>query len=858
MRRRPTVYPFDIFTNRIYLREYIRIFAIILFVLEACNANEPQLQPATVTGVQTHRAAATDADSARDAGVGVAYTWSGKGCTRSACHGAIEPIREPSSTMFQRIAKKGARLGEPDGCTVCHGGTPSAPDAAGAHSGTVAAMAEAGGPDAFFADPASPWVNGRSCGQCHKEHVKAQWSSLMMTEAGKIQGTAWSFGGLEGYEHTWGNYDAKNPKGAHAQLGTDDYRAYMQVKRKLHPNVYPDSQKTVPPAPTQEDLEDLAQHPEMAAFTYMRAECQRCHLGVRGRFRRGDYRGMGCGACHVPYSNEGLYEGQDQALPRKEVGHPLTHQLQATRDAVVHVHGEEYSGIPVETCTTCHNRGKRIGVSYQGLMESAWGSPYTEGGGGQLDLHSKHYMALAPDVHAELGMLCQDCHTSLDVHGDGLLAGTNLAAVEIECSDCHGTPDAYPWELPLGYGDESGPGVAMGPGRGLSQTLPKMLRQGAKHDVEGGYLRTARGNPFPEVVRRGEQVVVHTAGGKDLILTPLKAMHDAEKFGVDAEVAMVHVDKHLETMECYSCHTQWAPQCYGCHVSIDYSVKGGSFDWVAAGHLHQTKEHRTDPSEQGYPVNIPGKVTEMRSFLRWEDPPLGVNGEGRVTPIIPGCQTSVTVIAPNGDTVLKNHVFRGPAHSEGAGEEGQAGSDMSPVQPHTVGKSRSCESCHTSRKAAGYGIGGGTTQRTLNTAKVVDLMTAGGKVLPKAARAQIEAVKGMRDWSAMIDANGKQLQTVGHHFSGSGPLSEVQRATLAREGTCVGCHQEIPDASLAVNALHHAAAQIDGIPKTAAQHNRLLDKVVLAAAWVQVAGGIAVGALVTLFLVLWRRRRHGP
>ena len=46
------------------------------------------------------------------------------------------------------------------------------------------------------------------------------------------------------------------------------------------------------------------------------------------------------------------------------------------------------SGQPVETCTTCHNRGKRIGVSYQGLMEAAWASPYTEGGGGQIGLHS--------------------------------------------------------------------------------------------------------------------------------------------------------------------------------------------------------------------------------------------------------------------------------------------------------------------------------------------------------------------------------------------------------------------------------------------------------------------------------------
>ena len=35
----------------------------------------------------------------------------------------------------------------------------------------------------------------------------------------------------------------------------------------------------------------------------------------------------------------------------------------------------------------------------------------------------------------------------------GQVSGT-LAQVEIECSDCHGTPKRYPWELPLGVGEE--------------------------------------------------------------------------------------------------------------------------------------------------------------------------------------------------------------------------------------------------------------------------------------------------------------------------------------------------------------------------------------------------------------------
>jgi hypothetical protein len=104
-------------------------------------------------------------------------------------------------------------------------------------------------------------------------------------------------------------------------------------------------------------------------YTYFRTECQRCHLGVRGRDKRGDMCGMGCAACHIPYSNEGFYEGTDHAIPQDKKGHPLVHSIQSSREAKVVANGKVYSDIPHETCVICHNHGKRIGVSFQGLME---------------------------------------------------------------------------------------------------------------------------------------------------------------------------------------------------------------------------------------------------------------------------------------------------------------------------------------------------------------------------------------------------------------------------------------------------------------------------------------------------------
>lgn len=769
---------------------------------------------------------------------------SGSQCAK--CHVGLEPIREADTGMMERIRELGAKRGDPDGCVVCHGGDPSATTAAAAHSGST-----------FYPDPGSPWVNEKTCGQCHPRHVKTQWTSLMMTEAGKIQGTAWAFGALEGgYDHKWGNYDVQNPKDSAERIGTDQYRAYMAALRKKEPQAFPDALTELPPAPR--DLARLKTHPEEAAFTYIRDQCDRCHWAVRGRKTRGDYRGMGCSACHIPYGTEGLYEGNDPNIPKDMPGHLLVHSIQATRGAKVTVHGKTYTGIPTETCAVCHNRGKRIGVSFQGLMESAFESPCTEGGGGQLPLHTKHYIAMQEDVHARKGMLCQDCHTSNDVHGDGFLAGSNLGAVEIECSDCHGTPAAYPWELPLGYMDEFDDAPKEGPARGTANALYSPLEQGTVNPVEDGYLITARGNPLPGSVRRGNRVVVHAAGGKDLELKPLKLLLAENALSAEGKLAMSGVAAHMKKMECYACHDTWAPQCYGCHVKVDYSGGKKGFDWTEAGHVHA----RSDPrgaSEQGYDCAIPGQTSEQRSYMRWEDPILGVNGEGRVSPIIPGCQVSVTVIDADGNDVVRNKIYRTPPGTEGSGPGGQLSLDMSPAQTHTVQKrARSCESCHVSEKALGYGIAGGRLTRAWDKPQFVELSDADGHILSEHARPQTEPIAGLTDdWSRIVTEDGKQLMTVGHHFTRSRPLNDAERANMSRAGMCQSCHQEIPAGSLAVGALHHAGEMAGALPRDPAGHATLVRKVLLTSAWAQVGGALgACGGLGMLAAAVAARRRR--
>jgi len=760
------------------------------------------------------------------------------GCVK--CHEGIEEIRDPHSKMMQEIYKVAEKAGHSgNDCIVCHGGDPTTMVKERAHEGTVKYFLDHDGPKDYYPAPASSWINQNTCGICHKEQVAAQMNSLMMSEQGKIQGALWSFGAKEGYSHTVATYSTKNPVDPHKRLGTSVYKSYMQELSALEPQGFPAETKELPKAPSAEEVEA---DPSLAVYTYLRQECLRCHTGSKGRSKRGDFRGIGCASCHIPYSNAGLYEGGDKQIS-KEPGHLLVHTIQSSRKAKVKVHDVEYSGVPVETCSTCHNRGKRIGVSYQGLMETEYQSTFDEYGNGQPQLHTKRYLHMQEDIHYKKGMLCQDCHTSNDMHGDGFLSGANLGAVEIECQDCHGTTSKYPWELPLGYSDEFSESAKKGEPRGTAGTVAEYLKQGSVAEAPEGYIISARGNPITKAVRKGEKVLMHLASGKDVELTPLKKLKADGKLSREALTAMDQIKAHTDELECYTCHATWAPQCYGCHVKIDYSGGRQNPDFLAASHdqdIHGTTGGMR--SLKNYLID--GQVTETRSFMRWEDPALSQNGEGRISPTIPGCQTTVTVIGKEGKALLQNHIFKIP-NAEGAGEEGQNAIDMTAVQPHTISKaSRSCESCHTSAKALGLGIGGGTMNGDPSRDTVVDLMTADGRLLPTRVEKQIPRIANLKnDYSRFIDENGTQLQTVGHHWTLSKPLNAKQRASVDREGVCLSCHQEMPDGDLAVSAMVHAS-EMAGLDIDKNMHGVILNKLLLFGAWLQLLVGILIGGYI--------------
>ena len=694
------------------------------------------------------------------------------GCTAAGCHSGISDIVPMTLGMMQLIKQTGQRHGDPDGCIICHGGNPDAKKKKKAHRSIPSSLLRAAGPKDFYPDPGSLWIAKNTCGVCHPGYVYRSKRSLMNTEAGKIQSNSHAWGIEPAGDHTvlWANHDLKDTDGPVPSGAAPAYETYMAEMIRLYPNQYP-SHLSMLPSP---DIQEIEKNPALAGFTYQRQECQRCHISVRGRKIPGEYRGMGCSACHMPYGNDGLYQGNDRSIPRDTPGHILRHTINGNRKT---------GGIALETCNACHNRGKKIGVSYQGRIASAYPSFLDKTGMPAPKLHGNTYLELPADLHHQAGkrqagtnqtgtpnrgLLCQDCHTSLDVHGDGNIHGTTLAQVEIECTDCHGTPERLPWDLPLGHKDEFGRDLSGSPARGTTaQKLLSDRQFGFNHDRQEGLLLTARGNPFGNVVKTREGVTVFSATGKAFKVPLLQQISLEKTWKTNlAPIAMSFIPAHLKNMECYACHSAWTAQTYGNHVRVTYQEKiPTKTDWVASANV-QTKNGGTAESKRGSKgILSPGLVRETPSFSRWEDPVLGINGEGNISPLMPGTQIVYTVIGKNGSVLVHNQMAENKTQARSIGQEkGLLSMDMAPAQPHTnQKKARSCENCHTRLKTAGLGMEGTSVN-----------------------------FKGI-DWTQVVTQDGRQLATVGTHWPLSRALNTKDINALLKSGTCLGCHSNMAD-----------------------------------------------------------------
>ncbi|MFQ5645576.1 MAG: hypothetical protein ACE5GM_01480 [bacterium] len=701
-----------------------------------------------------------------------------KGCL--SCHEGIETINKRMQPFLLMAAKQ--LYGKEQGyeCAICHEGKPSAPAKQEAHKG-------------MLPNPASLWVlhQGKGCARCHDrpgsittlqgrplkkpvggnlipmrvplndpaegdfgiDYTYRMARALMSLETGKANKTLSSNGIIPKGTFPYADYDMDDPDGAVPRMGSETYKAW--IKKALEAGYIKrlDKVKEIP------DLEQGTRvfgSREKAGLSDMyRKQCGRCHVWGEGRDKRGDLRASGCAACHMLYGNDGLYEGGDPTIPQKKAKrpYPLKHKITLA--------------IPAAQCSHCHTRGKRIGTTFMGLMEYDYvkdkkAPPYDKKGDPQEPLYTKEYMNIRPDVHLEAGMNCVDCHTSIDVHGDGNIYPVTFYQVEILCYDCHGTPDKYPWELAVGYGTP----VTLEGERGFKKFQGKE------------YLLTSRGNIRRNWIKEGNQAyIINRLTGKKQEIPILKTITDEDNYASkQGKVAMAVVHQHIEKLECYACHATWAPQCYGCHIKYDVNKQGT--DWVSTGKNPQ-------PGRQTI-VRKPGDIAiENRAFFRWESPILGKNFRGKVTPLIPGCQVFYTMVDKKGRLKTLNKFYRTST--------GHNSPTLAPLQPHSnTLVSRTCEDCHTTPKAIGYGTGNSRPAGEIQGDEPLftDLSAGAYGDIPgaKTGKAQIPKIKNFPyALDQLVTRNGKQVQNMPLPRDRS--LSDQERNLVEREGTCIACHQ---------------------------------------------------------------------
>ncbi len=591
-------------------------------------------------------------------------------------------------------------------------------------------------------------------------------------------------GGLDNddFIHRYANHKTTDEDGFEPIFGTSEYKDYVKEIINLHKGQFPEKLDKIP----QTDLKTIKENPNQAVYNYLR-NCNACHLESKGKQVRGHFRGLGCFACHAVYGAEGYYEGGDPTIDKTKKGHMLVHTMQSGENSKVKVNGKEYSGIQISTCNACHSSGRRVSLQYQGLFPVDRGGayvPFNDDGMLQQPNATYLYKHIKEDVHYKAGMLCQDCHTSPDMHGNGNIGTVALGEIEIECSDCHGTPKKYPWDLALGFGDElidtkkvdDKIKNMLTKARGLSkEPLPQTASFTKIYEPKDGYLLSARGNPLGNVIKDGNKVLLHSASGKTLEVPLLKDIEDKNLWkNPKGRLAMVGASKHLETMECYACHSTWASSYYGYDYSVDFSKDNKFVDWIDSA--EKLNKDGTPSDYYNKPVMQPGGSAGDYSHARWEEPVLGINGEGRVTPLVGVIQTVGTVIAPNGEVVLLNNVAKN--------KEGMMTIDMQPLNPHTsTRQARECEECHQNPQTMGFGMRYGFYDATPGTPIYMDAKGSDGKPLSKHAAPQINVIKNLHngDFMQILDENGTQKMAVDAHFEKSSPLTKSMRDELFKD-----------------------------------------------------------------------------
>lgn len=591
------------------------------------------------------------------------------------------------------------------GCIKCHKGNAASEDLEIAHKG-------------ILPNPADPRVVSQSCGvsDCHQDQLYRVERSLMSTSAGEIASTRFAWGAQDGLDAV--------------------YAATDKAGLKL--------------IPTQAESNELVDD-------MLRKKCLRCHINSPAPQRAGDYRGTGCAACHMVYSNDGKTMTGDMAIQKTQKANlaekAKDKKLAADMSGLIGKRGYPMKhrltvAVPTVQCVRCHS-GNRTGTEYIGLFEHDYEKMYRSPrdlGGPPSALYGIDHHTLVPDIHYEKGLACIDCHTATEIMGKGEVFSASHEALETTCSDCHGTVDSAPKTTRIKKDASAVKAVKANPNINYS------LKAGDE------VVMTSRGTILRNVKKTAKGFVLTSkVTGKQHTIPLIK---DSEQKPIPHQVTRM-----MQNVECSACHAQWLSLDLATHLMREdykgykkwarwrepdpntlralFEVLGTTVgDKMTLPHL-KTKGLGKDMSKWPEPKTLdwisgdmdPGIWYSSMTMRRWEDNILGRNAKGKVSAFRPQYQYFVSHIGPemgklrSEEKKLKKALSQAPSMKEKkklrmqlfklkkkikkqvfadnqapTTKDGRMGLVMNPYTPHTIGAvGRRCEECHTNAEAAGLG-----------------------------------------------------------------------------------------------------------------------------------------------------------
>jgi hypothetical protein len=592
------------------------------------------------------------------------------------------------------------------GCTVCHGGNGNSDIKELAHATLIY------DPEAKTGkrNPSSFSVVDKTCGQanCHsghpqqdRNHIERVKKSMMGTLAGMISGLRYQWGVQDDREAKYGvrpiqDKDGASPSHEGALLKLSELPFFSGKE-----------------AESNTKDRDVSQH---IGDRILKEKCFQCHIDSPGE--SGSFRSQGCAACHFTYSKDGLYKGKDITVSKTEPGHPQKHRMTTlTPDLICRqchqVFQKSQSDIPTQNTL-------RDGIVIKNPID------YFPGSG-----------KIRQDVHFQAGLECIDCHTQFDIMGDGNIYSKQHQAVEIRCETCHGDADTRPL-------------IAQ-----IKDPVDRVVRlarsySGWSNSIGDWMVLSSRNRKLSNVkVEQGRIVTLAKRTG-NIYPTPL-TIDALESHGIPG---------HKNKLECTSCHSQWVPNCKGCHSTF------------ISGQVEMNKSLTSDFKKR-FDVESPslmlgprGKVVPM------------IASERRFLNILDEQEKFIPVMRENGDAagIYREWLFTNP-HGYSGGHLAYA------INPHSTGKKvRSCASCHMSSLA--LGLGGGDIDIGLNSSgkddtvlplEITDIITGRSKLSPK----------------ARLTMRGEPIAGISQPSARLFNQEEINR--ILKVGNCLPCHDKYDD-----------------------------------------------------------------